>query len=572
MTGSLIGPKLEFQLRARKPFGKRCPIMAVALAKLAPATLLAAGLLGYHNALHGPFIFDDIGTIPENPFVRQLWPPWKAMSAPPEVTTAGRPVAALSFALNYAAGKLDVRGYHAVNIALHIGNALLLQALLRRTVGPGLSLAVALVWLLHPLHTETVNYIVQRTELLMAMFVLLTLYCAVRGWQTGAVIACALGVASKETAAVTPLLVWVYDALFLSRNWREPLRRRPGMYAGLAASWLLLAALLASVDWSAKTGFGFEHLSPWQYLLTQSTVIAHYLRLSLWPHPLVLDYVDWPIARSVREVIVPGLFIVALLALSAWALARRYRVAFLGVWFFLLLAPASSFIPLASEPMAERRMYLPVASVIVAAALAAQRWLPRPVCVAVLAAVCAGFGAATLARNTQYRTAVSIWADTVAKRPGNARAHYNLGVALREAGRTGEAMRAFAEAVRLRPDVPDAWVNLGLLLVGQGRLEDGIAHYRAALRARPDYYFAHLNLGAALHQQGKLEEAIAHYRLALRVNPQLVQAHLNLALALHRQGHRDEARRHLEAALAIDAGFDPARRALEILQSESPKR
>jgi hypothetical protein len=148
-----------------------------------------------------PFIFDDLNVITNNAHVRTLWPPWEAMIAPAQIPVAGRPVVSLSLALNYAVSGLQPWSYHAFNLALHIANALLLLGIVRRTVrgerADGTALAVALIWLVHPLLTESVTYVVQRTELLMALFFLLTLYCVIRGWQFGAVVASALGMGSK---------------------------------------------------------------------------------------------------------------------------------------------------------------------------------------------------------------------------------------------------------------------------------------------------------------------------------------------------------------------------------------
>ncbi|MHC4609143.1 MAG: hypothetical protein ACYS7M_02205, partial [Planctomycetota bacterium] len=241
---------------------------------LLPVVLLGAAL-AYSPGLSAPFIYDDLSAIRENPHIRHLWPLREAMSAPEQTPLAGRPVVSLSLAVNYAIGGIDVRGYHAFNLAVHLISAVLLFAIARRTLHSHLlherytasagwiALAVAAIWALHPLQTESVIYVVQRTELLMGLFYVLTLYCAIRGsrsarpwfWHTAAVSACALGMASKEVMVSAPLIVLLHDRVFISGSFRGALARRPGLYAGLALTWVLLGVLLASGPRSESIGF-----------------------------------------------------------------------------------------------------------------------------------------------------------------------------------------------------------------------------------------------------------------------------------------------------------------------------
>jgi protein O-mannosyl-transferase len=204
--------------------------------------VILAGVAAYHNSFHGPFIFDDLISIANNPRIRRLWPIWEPLlNVPQPSTVEDRPIVSLTLALNFAVGGLRVWGYHAVNVALHLMCALLLFGIVRRTLHGArlreryggqsgwLALAVALTWTVHPLQTESVTYIIQRTELLMGLFLLSTLYCVLRGagsvrpraWYAAAVVSCALGMGSKEVMAVSPLLVCLYDWTFLSGSFRR---------------------------------------------------------------------------------------------------------------------------------------------------------------------------------------------------------------------------------------------------------------------------------------------------------------------------------------------------------------
>lgn len=318
-----------------------------------PLWLILAGGLAYSNSFSVPFIFDDRRGIVDNPHIRQCWPLHAAFRTPSRGAVAGRPLVNFSLALNFAVSGLEVWSYHLLNLVVHLGNSLLLYGILGRTLrrilmggdestARVLAFAATLLWMVHPLLTESVTYVVQRTELLMGFFMLLTLFCVCRGaessrphaWYVGAVTACFWGMGCKETMVVTPILVLAYDSLFLSPSWRVALRRRWGLYAGLAASWAPLAFLVAHGYHHEVAGFHFPEMTPWDYAKTQCGVLLYYLRLSLWPHPLVLDYSDWPIARAAADFAVPGLVVLALLVATGFGWSYRVGASFLGVWFF----------------------------------------------------------------------------------------------------------------------------------------------------------------------------------------------------------------------------------------------
>lgn len=446
----------------------------------AAAIIVAAGLAAYANSFQGPFVYDDTTSIPKNPHIRRLWPIWEAMRAPPQQTVAGRPILSLSLALNYAACELDVRGYHAGNLIVHVLSAVVLFGLIRRTLltdrmrerfgGASLALGLtcALIWAVHPLQTSSVTYIIQRAESLMGLFYLLTFYCAARGfaslrgrwWYAAAVASCVLGMGTKEVTATAPLLVLLYDRTFVSRSFREAIRRRWGLYLALASTWGLLAALMATAPHSESVGFGFD-ITALDYARTQcNAIVLYYLKLSFFPHPLVFDY-GWPIARRFVDFAPAGLALAVLLIATAAALRYRPEWGFLGAWFFLILGPSSSFLPIASEVAAEHRMYLPLAAVVACVVTGAyllgrrafgERALPRRL------TACALTGAVVLTlsvliarRNLDYRTKVSIWEDTIEKRPDNHRAHNNLGVAYWESDQLDRAIGLYDKALELNP-------------------------------------------------------------------------------------------------------------------------
>ena len=487
--------------------------------------LVVLGVGVYANSLRGPFIFDDGHGITQNLSIRQFR---TALTPPPNSGMGGRPVVNLTFALNYAVGGLDVRGYHAVNVAIHILAGLVLFGILRRTPGAaGIALAVAALWVVHPLLTESVVYVSQRTETLMSLFLLLTLYCAIRGWNLAAIVACGLGMGCKEVMVVAPVVVVLYDYVF-----GADMRARRGLYAGLAATWLMLPLLMGGVAVQAKMGEGLDYFTPWTYAKTQATVIVHYLRLAFVPYPLVIDYDDWPRAGSLLSVLPAAGVVVGLFAASAWGAWRKKWWGFLGMCFFMILAPTSSFIPLATEVAAERRLYLPLVAILVpvVVGIGSLRKYAVPV-------LCVIYGGLTIMRNTDYRSTESIWRATVEARPANVRALVNLAAFV---GRD-EAITLNQRAIAIDPTCAEAHFNLGRTLARQQRVAEALTHLERAAELSPRSSLAQYTLGVVLAQVGQLPAAEAALRRAVALEPGSVKGHHQLGTVLARQGRDAEA-------------------------------
>jgi hypothetical protein len=284
---------------------KLIPVWRADWVRLVSGAILAAGAIAvYSRTFSFPLLFDDKPAIVDNPTIRH----WStAFWAPYDTGAAGRPIVNLSLAINYAISGESVWSYHALNLAIHILAGLLLFGIVRRTLAlradPASSLigfSTALLWTLHPLQTESVTFIIQRTEALMGLFYLLTLYCFIRGseadthfqrrWFALSVATCLLGMATKEVMVSAPLLVLLYDRTFVGGSFRSAWQRRRALYFGLACTWVLLAALMVSSHKRGGTvGFGLG-VTPWDYVVTQCRAIVVYLKLSVWPYPLVVDY------------------------------------------------------------------------------------------------------------------------------------------------------------------------------------------------------------------------------------------------------------------------------------------
>ena len=565
---------------------------------LAMTCLVAGVVLAYWNSLRTPFLFDDTGAIVNNPTIRRLWS-LDAFTPPADgSTTTGRPLVNFSYALNYAVSGERVWSYHALNIALHALAALTLFGLVRLTLSrvegrtlatlsplergarqggvcsapTPLAFAIAALWALHPLQTETVVCIAQRTELLSGLFYLLTLYGFVRGteasaakrrWLALSVAACLAGMATKEVMVTAPLLVLLYDRTFIAKAFSAAWHARRGYYLALAATWLLLLALLARAGGArgASAGFGLG-VSWWNYLLTQCDALTLYLKLAVCPHPLVLDY-GTAVAQSLAEVWRQGLIVLALLATTVWALVRKPVLGFAGAWFFVILAPSSSFVPLVTQTIAEHRMYLPLAAVLAALVLAAHRWLGSRPALALLAVVALACGGATFARNRDYASALVLWQDNVAHRP-HARVLTALGVELVHAGRAREALPLFERALVLDPTHLSAQRNRALALLQLGRADEAAAIFAALPGREPGEAEEYFAMGNAFAREQKFPEAAAAYTRTLTLVPDHAAAHANLGNIRLLQGRVREAIAEYETVLRLHPDDARARENLQL--------
>lgn len=544
--------------------------------------LCASGLVVYANSISAPFFFDDKHAIIENSHLRTLFPLRQSLAAPPDTPLAGRPVASFTFAVNYAVGGLSVEGYRAGNIALHIATAFVLYQLAMRTfAGPvlnaswgryahGLALAISLLWLVHPLNSETVTYVTQRTELLMGLCYLTTLWTASKAWDTrhpavwsvASIVGCALGMASKEVMVSAPLMVALYDRVFVSRSWSAAWSARWPLYLGLASTWGLLAVLVADNPRATSVGFDLG-MSVWDYACTQCWAICRYLRLAIWPDALCADYGDQPVT-AIGDVLPGALIVVFLLVASVFAWRKSPEISVLGAWFFLLLAPSSSFLPITTEVAAERRMYLPLIGVLAAAVATANRvflmgkaksksnaWV-RAATTMLTATIVVLLGARTVARNTVFQDTVALWYDVVRQMPENARGHYQLAEKLWDRGDVQRALDQYRVAASLEPSDAVLQNLVGARYASVGRNDMAEAYFLRSLQLRPDSAHAHKNVANLQVLRGDLSAAAVHYEQALASAPGMAEASKNLGIIYMRRGDPASAAQVFSAALAIE--------------------
>jgi tetratricopeptide (TPR) repeat protein len=562
-----------------------------------------------------PMAFDDHTYLKDNPFFRDgsnfdylkdfnefANRPAKIGSDPDYAVNAIlRPVAYASFRLNYLWDAFNPRWFRAGNIVIHAFNSILIYALvnilLRRSKFAGglkrgsvlfISASAAMLFAAHPLATESVTYIVQRFTSLVVLFSLLGLFLYFnsfsvasrwRRWllQGGALIAVVLAMQTKEDAVMVPLLALLLDWLVVGTRLRPALLRALPLLLCLP-----LIPLLVFFTASAQSG-GYNlnaalnivnsrdaPINHWHYIVTEWTVLAHYLRQLFWPKGMNLDP-EWPKYESLWQgPVLLALAVLSGLLISTWALFRRFRgdvrfvLGFASVlWFFLTIAVSSALVPL-PDLVAEHRSYLPSIGIFILVACLLD-WLRssdlrfggQRVWVPVLALLCvSALSWKTCIRNNVWRTRESLWEDTVAKSPGKYRTWGNLGAAYSDAGKNEQAVHCFREALKVEPRFQNGLLNLsnsllrlnrpkealdttlqlinldknatarppvaftlGLSFAGVGRFDDAISVFQNILNAMPDDPQTHKALGLVYYQTGLPHRALDHFQHAARVQP-----------------------------------------------------
>lgn len=533
--------------RAPLPAIRRWIVLAVA----------AATTLAYLPALNAPFVMDDVLGISSNPTALGFGSPFVP---PKNLPVSGRPVVNVTLAVNHALnnllgvdqrrdpdGKYKAVTYRLFNLLFHLCTGALLFGVLRRAIrektipddwrplADSIAGMVCALWLLHPIQSEVLNYIVQRTEALASLFYVLTLYCSIRAWDAatdntrvrwyaGAVIAAVLGVGSKEIAVSAPLAVLLYDRAFRLESWkalRTAANGRARFYAALAVATVSAFALFSLGGRGESAGFNLG-VAWYDYLYTQCWAITHYLILVVWPSALTIDYGTKLITGSRG---LPGAILLTALAalvIRAWRkLPQLGWFAFIGALFFILLAPSSSVVPIPTEIAAERRIYLALVSVLVLLVVGAE-WSRRRFVTAIsqrqlwmgFSVIAAALAITTANRSHTYSTSELLWRDAVSKMPVNPRAWDNLGTALYREGplHYAEAEAAFREAMKSDSTCHFGCAQLALVEAAQGRLADAKALLDKTLANDSTNAPVERTLALVLMKMGMFDEALPHLK------------------------------------------------------------
>jgi len=561
------------------------------LSAFAAALIVAVVFAVYAGSLHSPFIFDDFRSIQANPHIRiHDLSPGALLDAAFGSPLKTRPVANISFALNYYFGGLDPFGFRLVNVIVHAAAAVTLFFLfLQALTSPALAmekgragwtaLAAAMLWAASPLATNSVTYIVQRMTSLAALFYLLALFlygqgCLAGGrkrffYFAGCLVSTLLAFGSKENTFTLPFFLILYEWFFIADM--DPGRmgraRAAVIVSAVAAAGL---GLLVFGDPAAMIlgGYAIRDFTPLQRIMTEWRVIVFYISLILLPLPsrMNLDH-DFSISTGLLSPPSTVLSLLALLALLAFALvrARKQRLlSFAVLWFLGNLVIESSVIGL--ELVFEHRTYLP--AVFFFPALAApllapgRTWRLRAGLIAALVLLSAW---GTWERNKVWQDEVTLRLDCARKSPEKPRARAILANALVRAGKPEQAVEHYRAALRLEHDpgkAAEIAYNLANVLLMTGRTAQAEKIYRKLARQRPRMFQPRLNLGFLLMREGRLDEAERLHRELVADFPDEYRGHLNYGILLAHLGKRNRAAEEFRRVLELDPGNREAARRL----------
>jgi tetratricopeptide (TPR) repeat protein len=554
------------------------------------------GILAYSNTFDSPFFFDDEVFInnPDIKSIRNI----PSMFIKPEGKFASRPLVHATVALNYYFDEFNTRGYHAINLGLHLINGILLYFLTLMTgkrmgyqetdLRP-VAVFASLIFVLHPVQTEAVTYIVSRSMLFATTFYISGMMLFLKAvsaerrrdlYIAGLFIVSLLGMGSRENFVTFPLMLILYDLFLISRFRLGEAASHYRAYLPVLLSLGYLVFLSLGHTYLTSTDVPETVPNP-DYFRTQFNIHWTYLRLFVLPINQNLDY-DYPIAKTIFEfpTLLSFLGYVVLWTVAVALSRRKPLLSFSIFWFVITLLPISFIVTLMDlrldDVLFEHRLYLPSVGLIgllAAGAFAALERLKgkkaRTAVVSLLVIMPLVMWTASYMRNAVWQSNITMWADVVRKSPSKPRGHYqltasynNLGTTYLTKGLIDKAEEYFKSAIFLNPGYADAHCNLGFVYNKKGLPEKAAKHFRYALNARPNFPEAHFGLAMSLKAMGLKNEAMRRLKIASNIRP-YPSAHYNLGIMYMESGDIEKAKEEFRRTLTINPGHHMARRFLE---------
>jgi tetratricopeptide (TPR) repeat protein len=517
-------------------------------------TLSALVIVAYAPVWNAGFIWDDDAHLTQNVCVigpaglTEIWTTAEATYYPLVLTTF--------WALHKIVG-LNPLPYHALNVLLHAGSALLLWRVLKQLAVPGAWIAAAL-WAVHPVMTQSVAWITEMKNTESAFFYLLCVWCFLKRngrrwwWLVAAVLCGALAIASKSSTVVLP-------AVLALCFWWQKRTWRPRDVAALLPFVLISAAASAWTIWEQKFHSGATG-GEWAQTFAERAIIAgrdiwFYLAKLAWPRPLIFIYPRWSINAADWLNYLPLAGVVLVFAVL-WFFRRTMRsVLFAFAYFVIALLPVLGFFNVyffRYSFVSDHFQYLasmgPLALLGAGLKKLEEHWPSLKI--PLLALLLGGLAFLTSEQTRMYHDIETLWRSTLARNPAAWIAHYDLARLYRNRGELDAAIDEYHDGLAIWPTYADAHYNLASVYLQKGDAESAITEYRIALKLRPNDAEMHNNLGNALRDSGKIPEAIAEYEAALRLQPSFAAVHANLARALLESRETGKAIEHYRAAVA----------------------
>ena len=525
------------------------------------------GILAYYKSFGAEFQFDDYKAIVDNPFIKHLdlavlWGSYKV-----------RFVTNLTFALNYFFCGLNVFGWHLVSNFIHFTASCLVYSFVHITfqtprlkgrfnddIQRWMALFSALIFLLHPIQTQAVTYIVQRATSLAALFYIAALLFYAKAKLNDrtrdfawAILFSFLGMLTKPVVITLPLMVILYDVIFFGTDKKFDVSRII-LYVIFIIPVLVIPFVLFGPQGIVNAAsIGLQEIPQKNYLLTQFNVIMTYLRLLFVPINQNIDY-DYRIAQTLFEfpTFISFTAIVAIVGVALRWLSKERLLTFGILWFFIALGPQSSIFSLL-DVIYEHRVYLPCLgfSVFISAFLF-KIIRNRKTYIAVMSIIVGVLLILTCQRNLLWSDAQRFMEDTVSKSPNKARPHNNLAFFYFHQGKLTEAEREYKRAVTLDPDYYIAAYNLGMVYFEGNRLTEAGDIFLALTRHYPDFPDPYVGLAMVLSKFGHNQMALELLRHSPMPNSKNASAYIVLGNIFQSQKDGIQAKAMFQKAVWLN--------------------
>ena len=512
--------------------------------------MLVVTLLVYSNTFTSVFQFDDIYHIVQKPDLKSLdkfakFSTWTHVNS--------RPVPMFTLALNFAMGGLGEPVYHVFNLIFHLltGITMFYLVLLilslpmfarERAVeyNRWFAMLMALLFLVHPLQTQAVTYVIQRITVLAALFYLLAVFLYLKGrlihikegWGKQAIIyycltfvSFILAVLSKQIAVTIPLALLMVEFYFIRDEQDKPDKRFLIIASSVVGAMIMIGLLAVGLPRESN------EYSRTTYLFTEFRVLVKYIQMLVLPINQNLDHDIIPSTGLFHGKELLSLLIIAGLIYLAVRLFNKKRLISFGIaWFFLTLSVESTIIPI-RDFMFEHRAYLPSFGFFLVACYLlfsmARKYKAIPVGAIILAALIVVYGIAAYARNSVWKTDLGLWTDAVKKSPKKGRPYIWQGIAYNNIKKYSEALDCFNKGVDLLPNFPMAYFNRANVNKELGNYQEAVKDYDKAIKLNPNYAIALFNRGVAKAKMNQYTAAIEDYNASLKIQPENASAYYN---------------------------------------------
>ncbi len=570
------------------------------------SALTVVTALVYANSLPNSFHYDDFHGIVRNPTIRDLRHIASYFTDPSTFTLVHdrdwRPVLQITYALNYLVGGLNPIGFRLFNLFIHIASALIIYLTVTeidnahpaklpkdshwRMVVVGM--APAALFAVHSVNSEVVNYIWARSSLLAAFFYLAAFYCFLRGplsekerknllWHLGGLISYILGLATKATVITLPAILVLHELLLLRSPGASPIRffilepSRLKKYipvATICLGYIALRSILLPETFTRVVRP--EEISSSTYLLSSFRAWVYYLRLFLWPAPLLVDFhgFGWSYSLWDSRVLLCLVIIITIFSLAWWVRRSEPLITFFTFWFFIALLPESSFIPL-TEPINGYRPYLAYVGLSVLITIlglkaslwlwnrathnikndASRFWITYSLALGIILSI---LTLATIKRNLDWRDELSLWTDVLRKDPASSKAYLSLGVHFLEKEDYPRAQGLFEKAIQIAPRNSHAYMLRGYLNFALDRDQDALSDFTSAIHLEPRSAYNFFYRGELYRKIGQQDKALEDYRHALVLKPHLSDAYFGLAMAHQEKGETPKAIEACKKLVTVD--------------------